>query len=283
VSLTVGPEGRYAVEVGRGKGREAATFLSSERNGEVSVLPADAIPLLKAGRLDPALFNVTQLVKQGYTDAKTDATPLIATYTKGSSTPDGARRTLALPGIGGAALSAKKSTAFWADIAPALGTEPTAKAARRLGDGIDKLWLDAKVSASLDVSVPQIGAPEVWQAGYDGKGVKVAVLDTGVDANHPDLTGKIAESTSFVPDESVQDGHGHGTHVAPPSWARARPPAESARAWRRARSCSWAKCSTTPAPASSPGSSRVWSGRRNPARRSSPCPWAARPRAPRTC
>jgi len=214
VTLTVGPDGKNAVDVRRGKGREAATFLSSEKNGEISVLPADAVPLIKAGRLDPALFNITQLVKQGYTDAKTGSTPVIATYGKGTETPEGTRRTLALPGIDGAALSAKKSTAFWSDIAPALGTAPTAKAAKQLGDGIDKIWLDARVQASLDVSVPQIGAPEVWRAGYDGTGVEVAVLDTGVDTGHPDLAGKIAGSESFVPDETVQDGFGHGTHVA---------------------------------------------------------------------
>ncbi|MER6959525.1 S8 family serine peptidase [Streptomyces sp. NPDC000618] len=214
VSVTTGPDGKSAVDIERGKGREAATFLSTERDGEVSVLPADAIPLVQAGRLDPALFNVTQLVKQGYADSKTGTTPVIATYKSGSVTPEGARRTLALPAIDGAALSAKKSTSFWADIAPALGTAPTTKAAKQLGEGIDKLWLDGKVQASLDVSVPQIGAPEVWQAGYDGTGVDVAVLDTGVDTGHPDLAGKLAETQSFVPGETVQDGHGHGTHVA---------------------------------------------------------------------
>ncbi|MET9087872.1 S8 family serine peptidase [Streptomyces sp. NPDC004237] len=214
VTLTAAADGKYGVDVRHGKGRDAVTFLSSEQNGEVSVVPSDAIPLLRAGRLDPALFNVTQLVKQGYADERTGTTPVIATYKKGSEIPEGARRTLALPGIDGAALTAKKSTAFWADVAPAAGTEPTAKAAGQLGDGIDKIWLDARVKVSLDQSVPQIGAPEVWKAGYDGTGVKVAVLDTGVDTGHPDLAGRISDSESFVPDETVQDGFGHGTHVA---------------------------------------------------------------------
>ncbi|MCX4457557.1 S8 family serine peptidase [Streptomyces sp. NBC_01728] len=217
VSLTAGPDGKSAVDARPGKGREGVNFVTTEQKGEVSVVPDDAIPLVQAGRLDPALFNVSQLVKQGYADEKTGAIPLIATYRKGTETPEGALRTRALPGIGGAALSAKKSTTattFWADIAPAPDTPPTAKAARQLGDGLDKLWLDAKVSASLDVSVPQIGAPDVWKAGFDGKGVKIAVLDTGVDTGHPDLAGKIAESQSFVPDEGIQDGFGHGTHVA---------------------------------------------------------------------
>lgn len=283
VTLTAGPDGRNAVDVRRGKGREAATFLSSEKNGEISVLPADAVPLIKAGRLDPALFNVTQLVKQGYTDAKTGSTPVIATYSKGTETPEGTRRTLALPGIDGAALSAKKSTAFWSDIAPALGTEPTAKAAKQLGDGIDKLWLDAKVQASLDVSVPQIGAPEVWKAGYDGTGVEVAVLDTGVDTGHPDLAGKIAGSESFVPDETIQDGFGHGTHVASTIVGSGAASGGRYKGWRRARSCWSARCWTTRATARPPGSSRAWSGRRTPARRSSRCRWAVRRTAPPTC
>lgn len=50
-----------------------------------------------------------------------------------------------------------------------------------------------------------------------GRGVKVAVLDTGLDLNHPDFRNKVVEGVtarSFVSGISVQDVHGHGTHCA---------------------------------------------------------------------
>jgi len=47
---------------------------------------------------------------------------------------------------------------------------------------------------------------------YTGKGIKVAVLDTGMDLQHPDFQGREIVSQSFVPGEDVQDGVGHGTH-----------------------------------------------------------------------
>lgn len=56
-------------------------------------------------------------------------------------------------------------------------------------------------------------ATNVVASAFSGRGVRVAVLDTGLDLGHPDFAGRAITSASFVPDEEVQDGHGHGTHV----------------------------------------------------------------------
>lgn len=57
-------------------------------------------------------------------------------------------------------------------------------------------------------------ATRVHQSPLSGRGVRVAVLDTGVDLNHPDFNGRLdpARMRSFVVGESVDDLNGHGTH-----------------------------------------------------------------------
>ncbi|HVG75488.1 MAG TPA: S8 family serine peptidase [Thermoleophilaceae bacterium] len=45
-----------------------------------------------------------------------------------------------------------------------------------------------------------------------GRGIRLAVLDTGFDLQHPDFAGRTIQSQSFIQGEAVQDGHGHGTH-----------------------------------------------------------------------
>jgi serine protease AprX len=68
----------------------------------------------------------------------------------------------------------------------------------------------------LDKAVPLIGADKAWALGYTGKGVKVAVIDTGVDATHPDLNGdKVIGWVDYVNGKTTPyDDHGHGTHVS---------------------------------------------------------------------
>jgi subtilisin family serine protease len=55
-------------------------------------------------------------------------------------------------------------------------------------------------------------ATKVNKSLLNGSGIKVAVLDTGMDLLHPDFAGRSIVSKSFVPGQPVQDGHSHGTH-----------------------------------------------------------------------
>jgi subtilisin family serine protease len=57
-----------------------------------------------------------------------------------------------------------------------------------------------------------IKAIQAHESVYTGAGIKIAVLDTGFAADHPDFKGRDITSYSFVPDETTEDLHGHGTH-----------------------------------------------------------------------
>ena len=68
---------------------------------------------------------------------------------------------------------------------------------------------------SLTYNLNKIKAAEAWLSCYQGQGVTVAVVDTGVDLDHPDLQANIVTGKSFVDGaSSPDDDYGHGTHVA---------------------------------------------------------------------
>ncbi|MDF6065509.1 S8 family serine peptidase [Streptomyces sp. B21-104] len=213
VHWTDGVGGQDTVTVDRPEGATGGVHVR-QAGEDLYVIPDEASALLAAEKLDRRLFNISTLVEMGYDDRRSGGIPLIATYAAGTgrslpTAPRGSTKVRTLESVHGVALKAGKddARAFWNDIT-------RTRKSRSLDGGIAKLWLDGKVEAALKDSVPQVNAPQAWAEGFDGKGTTVAVLDTGIDATHPDVKDRVKQSRSFVPGEEVVDGNGHGTHVA---------------------------------------------------------------------
>lgn len=81
---------------------------------------------------------------------------------------------------------------------------------------VDLIWPDLPVHAWLDTRVPLIRAPRVWDSAFTGQGVTLAVVDTGLDADHEDFAGRLLAYHDFVEpgQDEPRDPNGHGTHVA---------------------------------------------------------------------
>jgi subtilisin family serine protease len=143
---------------------------------------------------------------------------------------------------------------FWAaiDAGSTPGSGRTPGLAPELAGRMDTVWLDAQVHGQASSAAPlaagsttpaaaeqtpvpppgpaagkaadgttpvsqnmqQIAAPAAWARGLDGAGVTIAVLDTGIDATHPDLAGRLASGQDFTGSGDIIDRAGHGTFVA---------------------------------------------------------------------
>ena len=70
-----------------------------------------------------------------------------------------------------------------------------------LNDGPTKAAnsVTAQVTAPVNESNEFLDIPEIWEMGYEGTNVKVAVLDTGIDYNHPEFEGVYKGGHNFVP------------------------------------------------------------------------------------
>ncbi|MFD5703483.1 S8 family peptidase [Streptomyces lasiicapitis] len=210
--VTVDPKGRLT-GFRPAKGREHIPVRTRTADGHTLVLPYDATRLIAEGRVDRRLFDVTELSREATRADRKNGLKLIVGY---AGAARGARADVraaggttvrrSLPSVNAEAVRTphRDAARLWRALTDTRGYAP----------GVRHLWLDGTREAHLDKSVAQIGAPKAWEAGYDGKGVKIAVLDTGVDATHPDLKNQVTAAKNFTSSPDTKDRVGHGTHVA---------------------------------------------------------------------
>jgi subtilisin family serine protease len=197
---------------------------------EVPVYTSTPTGALTAGAacsfLDPQLFDVTYLAANGYDDASTDRIPVIVQFDSAQDaaravslgTEDGIHFTHAFEYVPDAMGYVSKHGPFVSPLPD-------------YADGIESIYLDGRVTVTPDTTtqgdaaaqpigpslaeaIPLIGADVAQQRGLTGKGIKIAVVDTGIDAAHGDLAGRIVAARDFSTDGNVHDYFGHGTHVA---------------------------------------------------------------------
>lgn len=215
VRLTRTADGQPIAQVLPGVDGTVPDYETLRDGDNLYVFPATTVPAFAADLVDRELFNVTGLVAQGFDDAHADAIRVIAQYDGTSRTvsdttptPTGASHSSTFASVNSLSYAVDKTDvrSAWSEL-----TDRSS----RVGSALTKLWLDRAVRPTLADSTAQIGAPVAWQAGLDGKGSTVAVLDTGVDAGHPDLAGRIIGSRDFTESAyGTDDLVGHGTHVA---------------------------------------------------------------------
>lgn len=83
---------------------------------------------------------------------------------------------------------------------------------------VERISPNGKVFLLRQNADPVIGAPYAWNLGLNGSGLKIAIVDTGINKTHPELVGRVINETDFHDDSydglNPADFDGHGTHVA---------------------------------------------------------------------
>ncbi len=208
--------------VQRAKGREDMPFFTETLNGRTYVVPRDARRLVAEGTLDRRLFDITELATAQSRKAHRAGLKVIVGYRGANATTARAevrssegttlRRTLSAldaDAVTGADSATESTGALWEAL-----TRPREDGSAAVSSGVARIWLDGVRKATLDRSTGQVGAPAAWDRSYDGSGVKIAIVDTGIDATHPDLAGKVVAEQDFSGSPDAKDRNGHGTHVA---------------------------------------------------------------------
>jgi subtilisin family serine protease len=193
------------------------SFIILEMHNSTYVIPSN----IDTKKFDLELFNIDLLIKEEYD--KLPYIPIIVEYPTINADINTIIREINI-------LGGEVTHKF--HIIPMLTAKLPKDKVKRLNEflasspDVHKIWLDRKVHSNLYESGPLIGAPDAWLLGLNGTGVKIAIIDTGIDASHADFffpngTSKIKRAVSFIdydgdgiPDEPPNDYFGHGTHVA---------------------------------------------------------------------
>jgi len=182
-----------------------------DENG-LYVIPSD----IDIRKVDIELFNVKYLIKEGYYNL-TQLPIMVITEEPKLIAQNDIEKTIKEQKYG--IINAKYK------ILPAISSKLDLKKIKEAFSSIiskkyvKKILLDKKVRINLDESVPLIGADKVWEIGYNGSGIRIAIIDTGIDNSHPDFyfengTSKIEINIDFTDDYNPDDLNGHGTHCA---------------------------------------------------------------------
>ena len=206
----------------RGGSVSFETFSDSQKG--TYAVPADVVSLIP-NFLDPYLFNLDYITQNHLNDESTSIFGALVQYAPGSTLSNQWDTNLlqysTLSMVNSQALSIPKENA--AEFGSYILSQP-----RSLPSGIEKIWLDKVATVADDQSVQMIGADIARNVlGYNGSGVNIAILDTGIDATHPDFffangTSKVIVQIDatcmaepiFLCDHTTKDLFGHGTHVA---------------------------------------------------------------------
>jgi len=125
---------------------------------------------------------------------------------------------------------ADKIRTFWIVNAIALDASPELIEKLEKRDDVERIEFDEELSIAEDLSVQvspeqianatleinRTNATKVWELGIDGTGINVSVIDTGIDASHPDLAGRVIRWKDYINTSTTSpyDDNEHGTRVA---------------------------------------------------------------------
>ena len=185
-------------------GENAAELHVLEGPESTYVIPTDA----DLDVYSTELFNVDLLIDQGIGTEESDGVPVVVAYERTEGV-----------GVESQGLDGFDPETEYERFDGAAGTvDPaaaeTVSASATEAPGVERVYPDVEFETQIDDAVERTGVPDARdQYNVTGEGQTIAILDSGIDADHPDFGDRIVDRVDFS-EEGLGDPRGHGTHVA---------------------------------------------------------------------